>query len=202
MDANLQAQLQPPRVKVCVFRTRVYYARNDERFRLNPLPKEITRIARDLEGKEVWAVLFALDREVTITLPWTVVKRIKHLILNEAKDEKDIRDALGFLAFDVVNTYLRLILPSVPTVLYRDPEHLEVKRIQVEGIEGIWLKATGFTVWPTAEGEKVTNAIAIEMELYNIPDNQDAFAHSNIVVKINLRELLNELNIRWDISRQ
>jgi len=76
-----------------------------------------------------------------------------------------------------------------------------VKKIKVEGIEGIWLKASGFTIWPTAEGEKVTNAITIEAELYNVPDDRDAFTWSQVVVKINLRELINDVGIRWDISR-
>jgi len=191
----------PPKVKVVVFKTRVYLTKNDERFRLNPLPKEIARIARDLEGKEVWAVLYALDREIEIELPWIITKRLKQIVFNEAKSEEDIKEALTFIAFDTINTYLRLLLPNVPSILFREPEHVEVKKINVEGIEGVWLKASGFTIYPTAEGEKVADAIAIEAELYDLPDEKDMFTWSEVTVRINLRKLLEELQIRWDISR-
>jgi len=191
--------LSPP--KIVAFKTKAYFTKADQRFRLNPLPKEIARKCKDLENREVWAILLPLDRELEIELPWLIVKRLKHLILDEAKSEEDIKEALAFLAFDVVNTYLRLLLPTIPSILYRDPEHIEVKKINVEGIEGVWLKATGFTIYPTVEGEKVTDAITIEMELYDLPDEKDMFTWSGIIVKINLRKLLEELQIRWDISR-
>jgi len=193
----------PPRI--CVFRTKVYYAKNDERFRLNPLPKEIVRVARDLEEKEVWAVLYALDREIEITLPWTVTRFVKHLILDEAKNEKDIKEALAFIAFDVANTYLRLILPNVPSILFRDPEHVEIKRFEISTdgrkISGISIKSSGFTIYPTAEGEKVSDAISIDAELYDVPDAEDYEKYSRITVKIDLRKLIDELQIRWDLAR-
>jgi len=204
MDPNLQTQVQTP-PRVCVFRTRIYYARNDERFRLNPLPKELVRIARDLEGKEVWAVLFTLDREITITLPWTATKRIKYLVFNEAKSEKDIKDIFAFLAFDVINTYLRLILPTIPSVLFRDPEHVEVKRFEFSiggrKISGVTIKSSGFTIYPTVEGEKVSDAISIEAELYDVPDAEDYDNYSQITVRIDLRKLVDEVGIRWDLAR-
>jgi len=197
-----QSQPQTPSPpKIVVFKTRVYLTKNDERFRLNPMPRELVRLARDLEGKEVWAVLYVLDREIEIELPWLVVKRLKQIVFSESRDEKDIRDALGFLAFDVVNTYLRLILPSVPTVLYRDPEHIEMKKIQVGEISGIRILASGFTIWPSPEGEKTTNAFVIEAELYDVPDAEDYENYSQITVRIDLRKLINDVGIRWDISR-
>jgi len=191
----------PKLIKSIVFRTKLYYSNKDQRLRIPPLSKELTVLARELEGREVLAVLYLLDREIEIELPWLIVKRLKQIVFNEAKSEEDIKEALAFIAFDVLNSYLRLILPSIPSILMRNPEHVEVRRGKVEGNDVLWIIATKFTVWPTAEGEKVTNAITIKMELYNIPDEKDAFTHSSVVVRINLRELINETGIRWDLAR-
>jgi len=198
-------QLQSPGVRVCVFRTRIYFTKADQRFRLNPLPKEIAIKGKDLENREVWAVLFVLDRELEIVLPWTVTKYIKHLILNEAKNEKDIKEILAFLGFDVVNTYLRLLLPTIPSILFRDPEHVEIKRFEIstdgKKISGVSIKSSGFTIYPTVEGEKVSDAIIIEAELYDLPDAEDYDNYSQITVRINLKQLIDEVGFRWDLAR-
>jgi len=204
MDPNLQTQIQTPGIRICAFKTKVYYAKNDERFRLNPMPRELVRLARDLQDKDVWSVLYVLDRELEITLPWIITKYVKHLVFSEAKDEKDIKDVMAFLGFDVVNSYLRLVLPSVPTILYRDP-HVEIKRfeISIDGrkISGISIKSSGFIIYPTAEGEKVSNAISIDAELYDLPDAEDYDNYSQITVRINLKQLIDEVGIRWDLAR-
>jgi len=201
----MNPNLNPPKpfklIKSVVFRTKLYYAKADQRLRVPALPKELSMLARELEGREVWAILLSLDRELEIELPWIITKRLKQIVFSEAKDEKDIKEALAFIAFDTINTYMRLLMPNVPSILYRDPTHLEMKKIKVEGVEGVWLKATGFAIWPTQGGEKVSNAIAIEAELFDISDDKDVFTHSSVVVKINLMELLEETGIRWDISR-
>jgi len=188
-------------VKQIVFRTKLYYAKADQRLRMPALPKELSAHAKELENRDVWVAVYPLDSEIEIELPWLIVKQLKHLILDETKNEEDIKEALAFIAFDVVNTYLRLLLPNIPSILFRDPEHVEVKKIKIEGIDGVQIRASGFTIYPTQVGEKITDAIIIEAELYNIPDDRDVHAWSGITVKINLRELLNELQIRWDISR-
>jgi len=189
----------PP--KVVVFKTKVYFTKADQRFRLNPLPTEIVRVARDLENKEVWAVLYALDREITITLPWIITKHVKHLILN-AKSDKDVKDLFSFIGYDVINSYLRLLLPNIPTVMLRDPD-VEIKKIKIEGVDGIWVRATEFTVYPypAPEGEKRTDAIIVEGEIYDLPDERDMFTWSYVTVKINLKQLIDEIGIRWDLAR-
>jgi len=201
MNSNLSPLKSIKSIKSVVFRTKLYYAKADQRLRMPPLPKELTVLARELEGREVWAILLSLDREIEIELPWIVVKRMKQIVFSEAKDEKDIRDALGFLAFDTVNSYLRLLFPTIPTVLYRDPEHIEVRRGKIAEYDVVWIRASGFTIYPTQAGEKITDAIIIEAELFNVPDDKDAFAWSYLTIKINLKKLLEELQIRWDILR-
>jgi len=197
----MTAKDNPNPPKVVTFRTKVYYTQRDGRFRVNPLSKELTRLARDLQDKEVWAVLFTLDREIEIVLPWTVTKYVKHLILN-AKSDKDVKELFSFIGYDVINSYLRLLLPNIPTVMLRDPD-VEIKKIKIEGVDGIWVRATGFTVYPypVPEGEKRTDAIVVEGEIYNISDDKDVFTWSYLTIKINLKKLLEELQIRWDLAR-
>jgi len=197
MNPNLNL---PKSIKSIVFRTKLYYAK-DKRLRIPALPKELSMLARELEGREVWAILLSLNREIEIVLPWIITQKVKQLIFNEVKSEEDIKEILAFLVFDVVNSYIRLLLPNIPSILYRVPEHVEVRRGKVEGNDVLWIIATKFAVWPTAEGEKVTNAITIKMELYNIPDEKDYENYSQITVRINLMQLIDEVGIRWDLAR-
>jgi len=57
-----------------------------------------------------------------IPLPWIIVQHIKHIMFREAKSEDGVRDLIAFLAHDVVNSYLRVILPNISSILYREPQ--------------------------------------------------------------------------------
>jgi len=169
---------------------------------MNPLPKELAHIARDLINKDVWVAVYSLDRELGIALPWLVVKEVKNLVLREAKSEQDVKDVMSFLVYDVVNTYFRLLFPSIPSIEMKDPDYIEVKKARAE-LDGrevavVRIKATGFSVYPL---EASTKAITIEADLYDLHDETDVFNYSRITVRINLKQLINELQIRWDLAR-
>jgi len=73
---------------------------------------------------------------------------------------------------------------------YIDRDDMKVKVINI--------RAGGFTIYPP---ETITKAVTIEAELYNLKDEEDFCNYSRIIVKINLKELLNEIEIRWDLAR-
>jgi len=44
--------------------------------------------------------------------------------------------------------------------------------------------------------------VAVQNKKFDAVSKRDIFAWSQAIAKINLRELLNELQIKWNISRQ
>jgi len=169
------------------------------RLRPLPLPSELSKRIWELNRKQILLVGYEL-KPIEIVLPWLIVRDAKKQLLKANRD--DILGYIGFLMHDVGNTILRMLLPSIPSIMFRDPKELEVIDHYIEfkeqKIKTRRIIATGFTIWPS---EKPTISIVLTCELYDIPDELDSYNLSRCKIIIDLRKLLEELNIRWDIGR-
>jgi len=176
------------------------YADKMGRLRLLPLSMELSRRIQQLKDKEVLVSIYELA-DIEIKLPWLMVQKIKKDLL-EASSE-DIKAYMSFVAYDVVNSYIKTLIPSL-TIAFSDSDVLEISddyvAVKNDQIKVRRIKASGFTI--NLIEERRTKNISITCELYDLPDELDAYNFSRCGIAIGLRELLEELNIGWDISRQ
>jgi len=169
------------------------------RLRPLPLPSELSKRIWELNRKQVLLVGYEL-RDVRIDLPWLVIREMKNLLLDA--NEREVKEYLGLVLYDFGNMALRLLLPSLPGIMLRDPKKVEINDKYIDfkntKIKVRRIVSTGFWIYPP---ERATDSIGIEVILYDIPDELDAYNHSRGYIIIALQKLLHELNIRWDLSK-
>jgi len=181
-----------------VYRTKLYQD-GANRLRPLPLPAELSkRVARWLKDREVLVAIYRLG-DLEIDLPRMVVERVKRDLLNAA--EEDIKSFIAFLAYDAANSYIKMLIPSLSLTL-ETPKTVEVKDDYID-FKGQKIKvrkitATGFSIYPL---EKTSNSIKVVCELYDLPGQLDRYDFSRCRIVVNLKQLLEETGIRWDLAR-